>query len=554
MAEPLLDFSRCRLTPFAHQIVGVKKLITLPFAALFDEMGAGKTKQLIDAAQFLYMMGVIDRVIVVAPASVRTGVWYDNELGELSRHLWLDLPVTISEFHSKIRTRRQGPETKEGEARFKWIITNYEFVRPIDYSKRSTTRAKNQNLVQLLPYCTSKTLLVLDESSAVKNSKAAQTKACMQLRAKCGRIVLLNGTPIANSPGDMFSQGNLMSKSILNCPSYTQFCGRYAIMKPVLGAGGKALTSPRGFVIKTVDKWSGIDDIQKRFAPYVLRRLKKDCIDLPEKLSVVMLTVPMIGPRWTMYKQMRDELVVWLSTCTVSQAPQAMTKIMRLAQLTSGFIGGVEDIDFDNDTLFDEHLAPAPTYIEQFLGPARRQPVAPVQEVGTEKQDAFLTWLEERWLEDPNLKVLVRSRFRPEILRLNEALKTRGNCEVGMIIGGQKREDRAATLRMLEPRTATAGPAVGIMSLGAGAMGLNLAASHTMFTLSNDFSLHHRLQSDDRVHRPGQVAAVSYFDLIATGPQGQKTIDHRVLAALVAKHDLATMTTSGWLDALQQED
>jgi hypothetical protein len=46
---------------------------------------------------------------------------------------------------------------------------------------------------------------------------------------------------------------------------------------------------------------------------------------------------------------------------------------------------------------------------------------------------------------------------------------------------------------------------------------------------------------------------VSYFDLIATGPKGQKTIDHKVLATLMAKESLADMTTSAWRELLMDE-
>lgn len=574
----MLDFSRCRMVPLSdgtlsgvkdHVKVGVRALIERPYFALFDEMGAMKSAQTIIAAQFLYTMSIIDRVIVIAPACVRTGVWFDQELGELARHLWDDLPSMVTEFHGRKRQWLHGPESPE---RLKWIITNYEFIRAQNRDTEQWTR-----LPELLPYCTPKTLLVLDESSAIANAQSDQAKACMWLRKACGRVVLLNGTPIGNSPGDMFSQGNMMSKTILDCPSYTQFCARYAIMKPVLGRGGKAVTSKHGFVIKTVDKWSGVDEISRRFMPHVLRRLKKDVLPwLPAKNPPIVLMVALSPALWRMYKEMRDELLVWLSTCEVSQAPQAMTKIMRLAQITSGFLGGIEDMDL-SDAMTDDlvqrgqedevqqHLntLSMPDDVARMLyrltedqlqvAGQHRGPVSPVQEVGSEKQDAFIDWLDEVLIEDPCIKVLVRSRFRPEILRLEKTLQARGDVTVGTIIGGQKRADRAAALRLLDPRTMPKGPVVDIMSVSAGALGLNLTGSHTMFTLSNDFSLRNRLQSDDRVHRPGQTEAVSYFDLVATGPTGQKTIDHRVLAAIIAKHDLATLTTSGWRDTLREE-
>jgi hypothetical protein len=562
-----LDFSRCRpvMTPDGwsgvkeHVKEGVRALVTHPAFFLADEMGAMKSAQVIIAAQFLFEANVIDRVVVVAPASVRPLVWYDPELGELARHLWNDIPATIIEWHSQCRVWRHGPATPEGGRRLEFIATNYEFIRPIARRQGVVKRDPEANLKELLPYCGPRTLLALDESSAVKNAQSKQTKACMKLRKACGRVVLLNGTPISNGPGDMFSQGNLLTPKILECPSYTQFRARYAIMKPVLGAGGKAIRSPRGFVIQQEVGWTGIEDIQRRFAPYVLRRLKKDCLDLPEKLPSVALTKTLEPKTWATYKEMRDELVVWLSAASVSQAPQAVTKVMRLAQITSGFLGGVEEIRLSNDA-FPE-IDDAPDYIKALTAPLpESEPLrvrtggGPIEEIGREKQDAFLEWLDEALCEDQNFKVVVRSCFRFEMLRLEQELRRLyPKMAVGLIIGGQKKQDREAALRLLDPRIAPEGPVVIIMSVAAGALGINLTAASTMFTLSNSFSLKDRLQSDDRIHRPGQRRACSYYDLIATGPQGQKTINHHTLARLMDKQDLANLTTSGWLDMIRHE-
>jgi hypothetical protein len=175
------------MPPFDHQIAGIKAIVRQPYFALFDEMGAGKTKQLIDAAQVLYTNGVINRVLVIAPASVRTGVWFDDELGELARHLWLTTPATITEFHSKVRTRQHGPETSAVEERLQWVITNYEFIRPIDYSKiKETGRGKDHRLSQIMPFCTKMTLLVLDESSAIKNARQPKRRRACNCARRAG--------------------------------------------------------------------------------------------------------------------------------------------------------------------------------------------------------------------------------------------------------------------------------------------------------------------------------------------------------------------------------
>mgnify|MGYP003144188393 FL=1 len=75
-----------------------------------------------------------------------------------------------------------------------------------------------------------------------------------------------------------------------------------------------------------------------------------------------------------------------------------------------------------------------------------------------------------------------------------------------------------------------------------------------MVYLNNAYSLNIRLQSEDRIHRPGQTgAAVNYFEIAAEGPKGQRTIDHIVLKALRHKRELAEWTASAWLDELKNQ-
>lgn len=503
-----MDLSNCKIVPYAHQVQGIEALTRLDNPdtgrvlpgcfALLDEMGAGKTLQVIVAAQVLYHEKKINRVVVVAPAAVRA-VWFDEELGELKKHLWDSTPALVSEYHARIRQWRSGPVS---DTPLKFIVTNYDYIRNADHR------------AVLLKLCDSKTLFVMDESSAVKNPKALQTKACWEIRQKCGRVVLLNGTPIANSPEDMYSQGRLMDPRILDCRTFYHFRSRYAVMG--------------GYMQKQIVSWLNLDDLQRRFAPYVLRRLKEQCLDLPAKLPPVVLTATLSESLWNIYKEMRDEMVAWLSDNTVSMAPQAVVKALRLSQLTSGFLGGIEDAE--GSTLQE------------------------TREVGREKLDVFLEWYHDRLREDHQLKLLVWCRFRSELGRLMSELQTgkHGSIHIGAIWGGQKPGEREVALRLLDPRTAPAGPVVVLGTPASGSMGLNLTAAHTVVYLSNDYNLKVRLQSEDRVHRPGQKNIVSYFDVIAVGPKGQRTIDATIVKALRDKSDLASWTTAAWVAALRE--
>jgi SNF2 family DNA or RNA helicase len=526
-----IDLSRARLLPYDHQRIGVEKMVKYPYFFLTDEMGAGKTKQTIDTIMVLVELGLIDKVLVIAPAAVRS-VWFDPEFGELKKHLWEDIPVSVYEWHAKMRAWPNNPRGPKCTI----FVTNYEFIR------------SEERLAEVKTVCDGRTLLVLDESSAVKSEKAAQTKACIVLRKKCGRIILLNGTPIANNPGDLFSQAYLMNPAILNCKTYFQFKSKYAIMG--------------GYMNKQIIGWRDLEDIQTRLAPYVLRRLKQDCIDLPPKLDPVVMLVPLSNPTWKIYKSMKDEMVAWLTSGDMTMASQAIVKAIRLAQITSGFVGGLEkSVPLDAELEDRPDFVPKEVQPKFDFDPSTVDFDGAVQELSTEKLDLFLGWLEEQLNSNPNAKILVWCRFRVELARVLKGIEAKfPNVATGSIWGGQKtaktyteKDGREHALRLLDPRSAPKGPVVVVGTPSTGSMGLNLTAANTVFYMSNDYSLKTRLQSEDRVHRPGQVNPVNYYDIVATGPSGQKTIDHAVLKALMTKEQMAAWTTSAWLSALREE-
>lgn len=522
-----LDFSICREVPLAdgtmspvkeHAKLGVKAIVQNPFFGLFDEMGGMKSAQSIIAAQFLYLNNTIDNVLIVAPSSVRP-VWFDPELGELAKHLFPDMNASIMEYHAKNNMWRWG-KFSASDRRLKIVITNYEFIR------------SKSRLMKLRPFCNPKTLLILDESSSVKNWRAEQTKACEVLRKDCGRIVILNGTPIANSPMDMFSQGHLMHPSILGMKTFFHFRAHYAMMG--------------GWQGKQIIAYQNLEELQTKFKPYVLRRLKKDCLDLPEALPPVTLTVPLKEETWKIYKEMRDEMVAWLSENTVAVASQAAVKSMRLAQITSGFVGGVEDaIDKDADIENEEEV--------------EIQKISKIEEVGREKLDFFLNWHKERMIEDPDLKMLVWCRFIPELKRFLEAYYLEypqhplGCCAGRPLLGMTKKDERNHVLRLLDPRTAPKGPVTVAGTYGTGSLGHNFTACHTMLNMSYDYSHWKSLQAAARVDRPGQLHAVSYFDIVAVGPNGQKTIDHLIVKARRGKEEIANWTCAAWVKGLMEE-
>lgn len=544
-----------------HQREDALALVQHPFYFITSQMRTGKSQIVINGVQFLFREGSINRVIVLAPDPV-VDVWFDPDMGQLQEHLWHSLHCKITRFHSRSVSWRW--PTDDAVPQLEWYITNYEFIR------------RKNRMLELLPLCGPKTMIVMDESSAVKSYDADTTKMCSILRYHCGRVVLLNGTPISHSPMDLFSQGNMLHPSILECKYITHFRARYCIM------GGYEV---RGRPTQ-IQGWRDLDDLQRRFAPYTVRRLQADVLKhLPPKMKPVNLTAALTSTTWATYKEMRDEAVVYLEGENIATlAPQAVTKILRLAQITSGFLGGVQDISVEEieepmltlepdaqAEVINEHGLPVGWLLPDTTTP--RQNIASNQttigvrdpafegvvEIGREKLDVLLWLLQKKLEEETLLKIVVWCRFKPEHARMMRevtafyAKHPKYRTNIAAIVGGQKKAARLEAMKLMHPDTA---PPEGVFlggTFGTGSKGTNMTAAHTSVNCSYDHSLEKYLQSGDRVYGPGQVSPVGYYNIIATGPKGQKTIDHIIVKARDEAEDLANWTTSAWIKALKEE-
>lgn len=506
------DPSLARTRPFAHQAVGAQRLLDQPALALFDEMGSGKSKQVIDAACALASAGRLDFVVVVAPASVR-GVWADEATGEIQKHGWRTLSHWVHEYAAgrkdPLAHGWAAPSPDSAAASLSWVVTNYEFLRG------------DARLAALLSALRGRGagMLVLDESSYVKSRGAKQTKAVKKLRQACARCALLNGTPVMNNPLDLWSQLDVLDPKILGRKYKNYFHFRYA--HAILG----------GWHDKQILGWRDLEQVQRAIAPYALRRLKRDCLDLPEKLYETR-EVALDEPTWRTYKTLRDEALIALGEGDDRLEPNAAVRLLRLSQLTSGILGGFEPYEESGET--------------QLVA----EPVT--RDVSDEKLRWALSFLDN---EHDGSPVIIWTRWRRERERLAALLRARPNTTVCEIYGGQPRQAREAAVAVFgDGKILSPDQFVLLAQPHAGGFGLNLTAAATAVFLSNDYLLGMRLQAEDRCHRAGQRQNVTYLDVLATGPKGQRTIDHAVLKALRAKEQLAMWTASAWQQELEGED
>jgi SNF2 family DNA or RNA helicase len=492
----IIDQTKFKTKSFQHQLEGVEFLADRQYGGLLDDMGMGKSKVLVDLGCVLWEAREVTDIVVACPAGVKT-VWSNLRIGEIAKHCWVDSVINEWASSSTFVVRK--------EAKLTWTIVSYECLRKPSNVGRLISALKNR-----------KVMLICDESIRLKGHKSQQTVGTLRLRrVACQRAYIANGTPIGNSPLDLYCQMEILSPNILRCDSFYQFRNRHAVMISAVTKQGKKYGTIAGY--------QRLDVLKQQIKPHVIRRLKKDCLDLPPKIYC-QREVAFTEASWKRYCEMRDQSIILLQDKDAVAARQAIVKLIRLRQLTCGFVSGTDS----GETV----------------------------ETSAEKMQAVLEWVEEVVEQEPTGAIIIWSFFRFEQQRYFDELKSRGYSVV-RVHGGQNKTEREDAVEAFNIDTKHLDPDKPIILLGnqqAGGLGLNLTRSHNVAYSSNDYNLVNRQQSEDRVDRYGQTTSPNITDFLVTGPKGQRTIDHIVFAALKKKEDLANYTTSDWVQKLKDDE
>lgn len=507
------------MTLYAHQSKGVAWLSQKQSAGLFWEMGCGKSRTALEAARKLYEARKIDRVLVLAPAAVRFA--WREELSKLGLE-GFDHNLLRYDAKKQVFFVEQVGGNLNGKQHLPIALVSYSLLPQKRHADALEKWCRDGDAV-----------LICDESSFLKSRTAKQTKAAMKIAGRSCYRWLLSGTPICNSPLDLYAQAKVMSPANGPLGAYSNFYHFQASIGdliPVIAKNGKPLrvvgrgaNGRVGFQI--VKRWEsrpeGLEKLQKLFAPYVSRVEKRDCLDLPAKTYTVR-EVALSEETWRIYQELKREAMLALSADDVRPEPNAAVRILRLCQLTSGHVGTVQAMN--------EFGA------EESVG----------HDTSSEKLDYLTDSILGGELQHGRA-LIIWCRWKRERERLAEMIKNKIN--VYEIFGGQSQAIRDGQLT--EFQGINSWRRVLLAQPHAGGFGLNLTAASTAVYLSNDFSYSTRVQSEDRCHRIGQTNPVTYVDVVAVGPKGQRTVDHHILEALRAKKSVADFTCSAWRRALE---
>ena len=203
--------------PFDHQLTALSDSWSEEYHALFMEMGTGKSKVIIDTIGKLYGQDKIKAALIVAPKGV-----YDNWVKK-------EIPQHLPDYIDRKVVRWTPAKTKKFEEELhELILSPFDGIKVFVMNIEAFSSGRGAQAAYVFLERNPDNIMVVDESTTIKNRKALRTKNIVQARdiAKYRRI--LTGSPITKSPMDLFSQCNFLSPKALHSKSYFAFQNRYA--------------------------------------------------------------------------------------------------------------------------------------------------------------------------------------------------------------------------------------------------------------------------------------------------------------------------------------
>lgn len=447
---------------------------------LLMEQGCGKTLTAIAIAGALWKYGKAHRVLVVAPTSV-VGVW-PKELEETA-----DFPFTVAVMTGDKKKRLAELQSLEAAPRgdLQFAAINYE----------STWRdGIFEALADWHP-----DLIIADESQRIKSHDASQSKAMHKLGDAAPYKLILSGTPVQNNAVDIFSQYRFLDPGVFGTNFYA-FRNRYAIMG--------------GFDKHQIVGYRDMDELTRKTHSIAFRVTKEDALDLPEQVFQNRYIQLSAADR-KVYDQLRRDSYAELESGGEVTAPTVLTRLLRLQQLTGGFLR-LDDTE---------------------------QP----KQVNTAKLEALMEIVGD--CVDAGQKLVVFARFTSEIDLISDALK-KAKVRFGMIDGRtptEHKKDRVTGAEILsrselvEDFQTNPETTVFLAQIQTAGLGITLHAASTAVFYSLDFNFASYSQALARIHRIGQKQVCVYQHLLV-----ENSVDEKVMRALSQKQDLAASIIDNW--------
>jgi len=240
-------------------------------------------------------------------------------------------------------------------------------------------------------------------------------------------------------------------------------------------------------------KYINLEELEQKLKAFSFRVTKEECLDLPYKLYS-RRNITLSEEQKIAYKQLKDNARAIIMNEEVS-FNNKLTEILKLHQVTCGFTKSVNEeiVKFKTNPKIDELM---------------------------------------QVLSETDTKCIIWANYIVNIKDIISTIKeTYGKESVVSLYGEDSVQDRELAVKKFQN---DAGCRFIVGNPSVGGYGLTLTAARNVIYFSNSYNLEHRQQSEDRAHRIGQVASVTYIDFVVPD-----SIDELILTSLKTKKGLS---------------
>ena len=440
--------------PFSHQLEGVEYGLKYDRWFLGDEQGLGKTKQVIDIAVARKVMYGYRFCLIVC--GVNTLKW--NWVNEIHTHSKEDAYI--------LGQRRKGTKIRIGSTKDKLedLKLMYDRKEPHPYFIITNVESfRDKNIADTISDLCKKGIIGMcaaDEMHKMKNPTAQQTKGFLKCLPYCR--IGMTGTPLMNSPMDLYV---ILKWLGYESHAFYSFKQHYCVMG---GYGGYEIVG-----------YKNLDQLTAQVREIMLRRLKSEVLDLPEKIYVDDI-VEMDGKQAVMYKEVEAGLKADYINGDIDLT-NPLSALIRLRQ-TTGYPG----------ILSDEITESA-------------------------KLDRMEELVEN--CTSNNEKVIIFSNWTQMTDAICNKLKSSGH-NVGVITGETPDSSRQEIVDVFQNSSDLS---VLVGTIGAMGTGLTLTAATTVIFVDEPWNKALFDQAVDRAHRIGQKNNITIYSIMC-----KDTIDERI--------------------------
>ena len=283
-----IDYSKySHRPPLEHQKIAIEKLAGSKRFILADDMGLGKTTSTIIAA----IETGAKKILIICPASLKIN-WQREIENYTDRSVYIAEGKNFSQEHD-------------------FVIVNYDILKNFyDLKEKEKSEIYKSNF----------DLIIIDEAHYVQNGQAQRTKLVNSFVKSVDKLWLLTGTPMTSRPMNYFNLLSLIESPVAqNWMAYAiRYCQGYQFK-----AGNRKVWNVTGA--------SNLEELRDRTSRQVLRRLKTEVLDLPDKIiSPVYLRL-----KSKLYEGLMGEYYDWYENKTdeSSSLTVQFSKLMKVRQV-----------------------------------------------------------------------------------------------------------------------------------------------------------------------------------------------------------------------------